>query len=71
MKLNANIVAEHQADWDHEIHLEEGKKTSFIKNYKSLLDQKTPAIKKYINKHLDKGFIWSSSSAAALPILLV
>ena len=28
-------------------------------------------MKKYINKHLEKSFIWPSSSAAAFPILLV
>ena len=33
MKLNANIVAEHRVDWDHEIHLEESQKTPFVKNY--------------------------------------
>ena len=35
------------------------------------LDEKTTAMKKYIDKHLGKDFIWSSSSAAALPILLI
>ena len=71
MKSNADIVAEHRADWDHEIHLEEGQKAPFVQNYKPLSDQKTAAMKKYIDKHLRKSFIWPSSSAAALPILLV
>ena len=71
IKSNANIVAKHRAKWDHEIHLEEGKKTPFVKNYKPLLDQETAAMKKYIDKHLGKSFIRPSSSAAASPILLV
>ena len=71
MKFNANIVAEHRAKWDHEIHLEESKKTLFVRNYKPLLDQETATMKKYIDEHLEKGFIWPSSSAAASPILLV
>ena len=57
MKSNANIVAEHQEKWDHEIYLEDGKKTLFVRNYKPLLEQETSAIKKYINKQLGKGFI--------------
>ena len=57
MKSNANKVAEYQAKWDHEIHLEKSKKTPFVQNYKPLLDQKTSAMKKYIDKHLEKSFI--------------
>ena len=71
MKSNANIVAEHREKWDHKIHLEEGKKTPFVKNYKPLLDQETAAMKKYIDEHFGKGFIQPSLSAAASPILLV
>ena len=71
IKLNANIVAKHRAKQDHEIHLEESKKTPFVRNYKPLSDQKTSAVKKYIDKHLEKGFIWPSFLAAASPILLV
>ena len=29
MKSNADIVAEHRANWDHEIHLEKGQKAPF------------------------------------------
>ena len=42
-----------------------------MRNYKPLLDQKTSAMKKYIDKHLGKSFIWSSLSAAVSLILLV
>ena len=38
MKSNADIVAEHKEKWDHKIHLKEGKKTPFVRNYKPLLD---------------------------------
>ena len=71
MKSNADIVAEHRADWDHEIHLDEGQKAPFVRNYKPLSDQETAAMKKYIDEHLGKSFIWPSFSAAASPILLV
>ena len=57
MKFNANIVAKHRAKWDYEIHLAEGQKTLFIRNYKLLSDQKTSTMKKFIDKHLGKGFI--------------
>ena len=64
-------MAEHQVNWDHEIHLEKGEKAPFVRNYKPLLDRETSAIKIYIDKHLGKRFIWPSLSAAASPILLV
>ena len=57
MKFNADVVAEHQEKWDHEIHLEKGKKAPFVRNYKPLSDQKTAAMKKYIDEHLGKAFI--------------
>ena len=47
------------------------KKAPFVRNYKSLSDQETAAMKKYIDEHLGKGFIRPSLSAAASPILLV
>ena len=71
MKSNANIMAEHQAKWNHEIHLEKSKKASVIRNYKPLFDQKIAAMKKYIKKHLGKSFIWPSYLAAASSILLI
>ena len=71
MKSNADIVAEHRAEWDHKIHLEKSKKAPFVRNYKPLLEQETLAMKKYIDEHLGKGFIWPGLSAAASPILMV
>ena len=70
IKSKANILAEHWAKWDHEIHLEENKKAPFVRNYKPLLDQETSA-KTYIDEHLRKSFIWPSFSATASSILLV
>ena len=57
IKSNVDIVAEHKEKWYHKIHFEKSKKALFVHNYKTLSDQKTAAIKKYINEHLDKGFI--------------
>ena len=71
MKSNADKIAEHHDQWDHKIHLEEGKKAPFVRNYKPISNQKTAAMKKYIDEHLGKSFIWPSSSAAASSILLV
>ena len=42
-----------------------------MQNYKSLLEQKTDIIKKYIDKHFEKNLIKPSLSAAAASILLV
>ena len=36
MKSNVDIMAEHKKKWDHKIHLEESKKTPFVRNYKPL-----------------------------------
>ena len=51
--------------------LEKKQKRIFVQNYKLFLYQETAAIKKYIDEHLKKSFIWLNLSAAALPILLV
>ena len=42
-----------------------------MRNYKSLSEQKTEAMKKYINELSGKGFIKPSLSAAAAPVLLM
>lgn len=70
MKQDADILAKRRKE-DHKIELMEGKKAPFVRNYKPLSDQETEAMKKYIDKHLGKGFIRLSSSAAAAPVLLV
>ena len=71
MKSNADIVIKHREKWDHKIHLEEKKKTPFVRNYKPLTDQETAAMKKYIDEHFGKNLIQPSLSAAASLILLV
>ena len=64
------MLSEHQEE-DYTIQLEECKNLSFVQNYRPLLDQENNAMIKYIQKHLEKSFICSSSSAAAAPVLLV
>ena len=58
-------------DENHKIELLEGKQALFVQNYTSLLEQKTVAINKYIDKHLGKVFFRSSLSAAAVFVLLI
>ena len=70
MEQNANILLNHRSE-NHKIELFEGKQAIFVRNYKLLLEQETEAIKKYINKHLGKGFIRSSLLAIVAPVLLV
>ena len=70
MKRNTDMLLEYQ-DKDHSIQLEKSKNAPFVQNYRALSDQKNKAMIKYIQKHLGKSFIWSSSSAAAAPVLLV
>ena len=70
MKRDADILPKHQ-DEDHSIQLEEGKIPPFVQNYKPLSDQENNAMIKYIQEHLGKSFIQSSSSVVAAPILLV
>ena len=70
MKQNADISPNYRSE-NHKIELLEDKQVLFVQNYKLLLEQKTDAIKIYINKHLEKGFIRPSSSAAIASMLLV
>ena len=57
MKSNADLVAKHKKKWNHEIHFEKSKKASSVRNYKPFSDQKTAAMKKYIDEHLGKSFL--------------
>ncbi len=54
---------------NYTINLEEGKMLPYKRLYLILRD-KLLAIKKYINEHLNKGFIRPSISPIAAPILL-
>jgi transposase InsO family protein len=70
MKREADKLPPHR-QIDHEIHLEEGRSPPFVRNYKPMSTQELEAVKKYIDEHLGKGFIRSSASPAAAPVLLV
>ena len=67
---DADILPNHIPK-NHKIKLFESKKVLFIQNYKPLLEQKTDAMKKYINKYFIKSFIRLNLSAIAAPVLLV
>lgn len=56
---------------DHEINLTPGSEPPFIKSYKPMSEQELAAAKKYLDEHLEKGFIRPSSSKAAAPVLFV
>ena len=56
---------------NHKIKLVENKQAFFVWNYKLLLEQKIDAIKKYINKYFEKGFIRPSLLAATALVLLI
>ena len=70
MKRDTDMLLEHQEE-DHTIQLEEDKSPPFVQNYRPLSDQENNAMIKYIQEHLEKGFIWPSLSVAAAPVLLV
>ena len=69
-KQDTDILLDHRNE-NHEIKLLEGNQVPFVWNYKSLSEQETDAIKKYIDKHFEKNFIRPSLSVAAAPVLLV
>ena len=70
MKHKADELPEHRKE-DHQIILEAGKEAPYVRNYKPMSEQELEAVKKYIDEHLEKGFIRPSSSSAAAPVLLV
>ena len=56
---------------DHEIKLIEGAKPPFARNYKPMTAQELEVLKKYLDENLSKGFIRSSLSPVASPVLMV
>ena len=56
---------------DHKINLTLETKPSFVKNYKSISEQKLATVKKYLDKHLEKRFIRSNSSKTAALMLFM
>ena len=70
MKHEADVLSEH-CEKNYTIQLEKGKNPPFVQNYRPLSDLENDVMIKYIQEHLEKGFIWPSLSAAAAPVLLV
>jgi hypothetical protein len=70
MKDQANVLPPHRPE-DHDIQLTEGSELPFARNYRPTNAPEAEVIKKYIDEHLGKGFIRSSSSPTAAPILVV
>ena len=70
MKTEIDKLAFHRKN-DHEINLLSKIKSSFIRNYRSMSEQKLIAMKKYLNEHLIKNFIRSNSSKTAAFVLLM
>ena len=55
IKQNIHILPNYKFK-DYEIELLKDKQALFVQNYKLLLEQKTNAMKKYIDKYLEKKF---------------
>ena len=70
MKPKADELPKHRKE-DYQLNLEEGFKPPYVRIYKPMSEQEIEAVKKYIDEYLGKGFIRSSSSSAATPVLLV
>ena len=68
-KPSADILPPHRPE-DHEIRLYEDSKLPFKRAYGMTRDE-LDATKKYVDEHLTKGFIRSSSSPVASPVILV
>ena len=69
-QVKADELPPHREE-DHEINLTPGSEPPFIKSYKPMSEQELAAAKKYLDEHLEKGFIRPSSSKAAAPVLFV
>jgi hypothetical protein len=68
-ELGPEALPKHQK-WDHEIKLEPGKEPGFQPIYK-LSEKELEALREYIDKMLQKGFIRRSESPAGYPVLFV
>ena len=67
LKQNADILSDHR-NKNYEIELLEGKQSSFVQNYKLLLEQEIDAIKKYIDKHLLRLVLQTHYYAVAIAV---
>ncbi|KAL2013107.1 hypothetical protein VTN00DRAFT_632 [Thermoascus crustaceus] len=62
-------LPEHQP-WDHEIPLKPGTQPAFKPIY-PLSEKAHEALREYVEKNLEQGYIWHSTSPAGYPILFV
>jgi hypothetical protein len=65
----SNVLPEHRS-YDHKIQLEPGKQPGFGPLY-SMSQNELKVLRKYLDEHLEKGFIRASSSPAAAPVIFV
>ncbi|TIA47146.1 hypothetical protein D6C77_10332 [Aureobasidium pullulans] len=68
-RSSADSLPKHRPQ-DHEIRLQEGKQPPYFRP-RGMSQDELAATKKYLDEHLDKGFIRPSASLAAAPVLLV
>ena len=70
MRRKADELASHKKK-DYQINIIFETKSSFVRNYKSMFEKKLRVVKHYLNEHLEKEFIRSSSSKTAASVLLI
>jgi len=70
IKQDADTLRPHGPE-DHEIRLMDGTEPPFTRSYRPMSIQELETVKKYLDEQLAKGFIRSSSSPVASPVLLV
>lgn len=70
LKIKTIKLISHRKE-NHEISLMLEIELSFIKNYRLMFEQKLIAIRKYLNEHLVKEFIRSSSLKTIASMLLI
>ncbi|KAI0990797.1 hypothetical protein K3495_g17390, partial [Podosphaera aphanis] len=68
-RSQANTIPPHRA-WDHAIDLQPGKQPPASRPY-SMNQHELKALRDYLDKELEKGFIRVSRSPAAAPVLFV
>lgn len=70
VRKNVDELTEHRKK-DHEINLKSESEISYVQNYRSMCESKLEAIRHYLNEHLTKNFIRSSTSKASTSILII
>jgi hypothetical protein len=69
VRKNADKLAEHRKK-DHEITLKLESEISYVRNYRLMSKPELKAIKHYLNEHLAKEFIRSSTFKTSAPVLI-